>query len=88
MEHNCNYEERWGKVLAQLEYISTKVCSHIEEGEKPRTGFRDRLIVLEQEVSSLKKAEWGRVIVAGLIGGLIGNLTPDLINVILRLLGL
>jgi len=43
---------------------------------------------LEQEVSALKKAEWTRAIVAGLIGGLVGNISPDLIQGILQLLGI
>ena len=83
MEHNCLHEERWGKVLTQLEYISSKVCSHIKEGEE-RGGYRDRLIVIEQEVNSLKRAEWTRVVFAGVIGGLIGKLTPDLINFLIK----
>lgn len=87
MEHNCNYEERWGKVLTQLENMSSKICGHINEGDK-QGGFRDRIIILEQEVSALKKAEWGRVITAGLIGGLIGNLSPDLIKGFLWLIGI
>jgi len=87
MEHNCNYEERWGKVLAQLENMSAKICGHINEGDK-QGGFRDRIIILEQEVSALKQAEWGRVIAAGVIGGLIGNLSPDLIKGLLWLVGI
>jgi len=88
MEHECNYEERWGKVLTQLENMSSKICGHIAEGEKPVTGYRDRIIILEQEVSALKKAEWTRVITAGLIGGLIGDISPELIKGILWLIGI
>ena len=87
MEHNCHYEERWGKVLTQLEYLSSKICSHIQQGEE-KGGFRDRLIIMEQDISALKKAEWTRVIVAGVIGGLIGNLSPDLVNALLKIFNL
>jgi len=69
-----------------LKYIKNKVCSHIQEGEE-KGGFRDRLIVTEMEVktikkeiSELKKAEWTRLIVAGCVGGLIGNITPEFIQ--------
>jgi hypothetical protein len=67
--------------------MGTKVCSHIQQGEE-KGGFRDRLIIVEQDVNSLKKTEWGRVLTAGCIGGLIGNLSPDLIKGILWLLGI
>jgi len=77
-----------------LTYIKDKVCSHIQEGEE-KGGFRDRLIVTEMEVktikkeiSELKKAEWQRVIVAGLIGGLVGNVSPELIRGLLWLVGI
>ena len=37
-----------------LKYIKDKVCSHIQEGEE-KGGFRDRLIVTEMEVKTIKK---------------------------------
>ena len=64
-------------------YIRDKVCKHVEEGEK-EGGFRDRLLVIEGEVSALKKAEWTRLIIAGLIGGLLGKLTPDLFSFLVK----
>ena len=66
-----------------IKYIREKVCDHIHEGEK-EGGFRDRLIVLEQTVSSLKKAMWIRVGVAGLIGGLIGSGSADALGIFLK----
>jgi hypothetical protein len=87
--------EEHGKLITDIveiktivKYISERMVSHIEEGEKPKIGFRDRIIILEQEVSALKQAEWGRVIAAGVIGGLIGNLSPDLIKGLLWLVGI
>jgi len=70
-----------------LQYIKDRICSHITQGEE-KGGFRDRLIILEQSVSELKKAEWTRVITAGAIGGLIGNISPDLIKGLLWLIGI
>jgi len=88
----CSYHLDFVKDISEiktdLSYIKDKICAHILEGEKPVTGFRDRIVILEQEVSALKKAEWTRTIVAGLIGGLVGNISPDLIQGILQLLGI
>lgn len=67
-------------------YIRNKICKHVEEGEK-EGGFRDRLLLLERSVSELKKALWGRVFVAGLVGGLVGGkLTPEIINFLMKVL--
>ena len=70
-------------IKTNLDYIKNKVCSHVEDGEKDG-GYRDRLLIVEREVSALKKAEWSRVLVAGLVGGLIGNLTPDIFGFLIR----
>lgn len=78
MDGTCLYEERWGRVLTQLENISTKVCSHIQQGEE-KGGFRDRLIIIEQEVAALRKSVWKIGITSGLIGALIGNTAPEVI---------
>jgi len=66
-----------------LTYIKDRICSHVEEGEKTG-GFRDRLLLLEQSVSELKKAMWTRVIVAGFIGGLLGTGSSDAIGLVLK----
>ena len=83
----CEYHTELVRDLAIIKndigYIKDKVCSHIEEGEK-QGGFRDRLLILEQSVSSLKKAEWGRLITASLIGGLLGKLSPDMFDFLLK----
>ena len=68
-----------------LTYIKDRVCIHIAEGET-KGGFRDRLIVLEQSVDSLKKAEWQRVIVAGLVGGLVSQLTPEVFGWLIKMI--
>ena len=66
-----------------LQYIKSKVCTHIEEGDKVG-GFRDRLIIMEQEISALKKAMWARVGVAGMIGGLVGSGSVDILTIFLK----
>lgn len=87
MEHDCIQESRITKLETGFEYFIKRTADHIAEGDK-QGGFRDRVVILEQQVSALKKAEWTRVITAGVIGGLIGNLSPDLIRSILWLLGI
>ena len=68
-----------------LAYIKDKVCSHVSDGDKPG-GFRDRLIILEQEVSALKKAMWIRVAVAGFVGGLVANGTPEAVQWLIKII--
>ena len=81
-EH-CLYEERWGRVLNQLEHFSNKFCKHIDEGEE-KGGFRDRLIILEQTICTLKKSYWKTALTCGIIGGLVGKLTPDIFNFLIK----
>ena len=68
-----------------LNYIKSQVCNHIREGEA-KGGYRDRLIIAEQDISALKKAAWGRTILAGLIGGLVSQLTPEVFQWLISLL--
>lgn len=62
-----------------ISYIRTRVCEHIDEGEK-QGGFRDRVLVLERELGHFKA--W--IFVAGVLGGLVGKLTPDVISFLLK----
>jgi hypothetical protein len=78
-------EERSKNIFNALSRIENKICSHIREGETPKTGFRDRLIVLEQTVDTLKKSYWKTALVAGLVGGLLGKLTPEVFNFLIRI---
>lgn len=67
-------------------YIRNKICKHVDEGEK-EGGFRDRLLLLEQSVAELKKAQWTRALVSGLIGGLVGGrLAPEVMNLIIKMI--
>lgn len=89
MPETCQYHTEFVKDIAILKentnYIRNKICKHVDEGEK-EGGFRDRLLILEQSVSELKKAMWSRVIVSGVIGGLLGGkLAPEVINWLLKL---
>lgn len=94
----CEYHVQLASDIAviktSLESIKDKVCVHIREGEE-KGGFRDRLIVQEQTVETLakeidiiKKGYWKTAIVAGIIGGLVGNLSPDIVSGIAKLIGL
>lgn len=63
--------------------IKVRMVAHINEGER-EGGIRDQvriikgeLDVLSQAVDSLKKAEWRRVVVAGVIGGIVSR-SPDI----------
>lgn len=96
MEH-CEKEAEWGALKVTLESmtawmnrIENGICKHIDEGER-KGGYRDRLRDLEEqrntlkkEISTIKKGYWKACIVSGLIGGLLGNLTPEAFNVIFK----
>ena len=83
----CDYHTQLVSDIAVLKdnttYIRNTVCKHIEEGERDG-GYRDRLLILEQAVYSLKKAMWIRVIVAGFIGGLLGTGSSDAIRLVIK----
>lgn len=83
----CIQESRITKLETGFEYFIKKTADHISEGDK-QGGYRDRLVVLEQAVSALKKAEWTRTLTAGLVGGLVGNISPELIKGVLWLIGI
>jgi flavorubredoxin len=68
--------------------VKERMVSHIIEGEK-EGGVRDRVKSLEKKlddtneiVSSLKRAEWKRVVVAGVIGGIVSR-SPELLEFLL-----
>jgi len=85
----CEYHTQLATDIAVIKtdvsYIKSTVCNHITEGET-KGGFRDRLIVLEQSVDSLKKAEWQRTITAGLVGGLVSQLTPEVFGWLIKMI--
>jgi outer membrane murein-binding lipoprotein Lpp len=67
------------------ERLKAKVVSfdkHVDEGEK-QGGWRDRLVIIENEVKGLWKMSVG----AGIIGGLIGAGAPNAVKFISHLLG-
>lgn len=66
-----------------IKNIEEGITKHINEAES-RGGYRDRLIILEQEVSVIKKMMWIRVSIAGIIGGLIGSGSADAISLLIK----
>lgn len=99
-EHDCIQRDRVEANKVALATISTqldalrftldtvrdKICRHINEGEAPKTGYRDRLLIAEQEISVIKQGYWKACIVSGIIGGLLGQGIPKLVSLILKLL--
>lgn len=85
-EHECIKEHEWGTLETTLKFtndaltrIEKRIGCHIDEGER-QGGYRDRIIALEHQLKSI----WWICIVFSTIGGLIGKLTPDLINFVIK----
>jgi len=72
-------------IKTDIKYIKDKVCNHVTEGEGPG-GWRDRLVILEQEVRALKSSIWKIGLASGMIGALLGNATPEVIKWVAKLL--
>jgi hypothetical protein len=72
-------------IKTDIKYIRDRVCSHVTEGEGPG-GWRDRLVILEQEIKTLKSSIWKIGLGSGVIGALVGNATPELIKWAAKLL--
>ena len=66
-------------IKTDIKYIRDRVCNHVTEGEGPG-GWRDRLVILEQEVRVLKSSIWKIGLSSGVIGALVGNATPEMIR--------
>jgi len=78
VEKLANIETTVRFIKERLEEDRSRVKTHIHEGEC-EGGFRDRLQNVEQTISAMKKAEWVRVSVAAVVGGLIARTAPDII---------
>jgi hypothetical protein len=79
-------------MATDVAYIKDTVCKHIIEGEE-KGGFRDRLVIAElavtslsKEIAALKTAKWVSAGVAGLIGGLVSQITPEAAGWIIKLI--
>jgi len=92
----CDYHTQLVADIAviknEIVFIKERVCKHIEEGEE-KGGFRDRLVVVElavttlrEEISALKTAKWITAGVAGLVGGLVSQLTPEVTSWVVSLI--
>lgn len=71
------------KLQTSFDEVKERICNHIDEGEKSG-GFRDRLLVIEEAVSVLKKSYWKTAITCGIIGGLLGKVSPDIFNFLVK----
>lgn len=89
METHCsdhiNFATKVGNIEFMLTEIRDKICCHITQGEE-KGGFRDRLIVVEQEVAALRKSVWKIGMAAGFMGALIGNIAPEVISLFVKFL--
>jgi hypothetical protein len=72
-------------IKTDIKYIKDKVCNHVTEGEGPG-GWRDRLVILEQEVKVLRSSIWKIGLASGVIGALVGNAAPEVLKWIAGLL--
>lgn len=69
---------------ASFEDVKERFCKHIYDNEG-KNGFRERIIVLENNVKHLDKRIMITGLLAGAVGGLIGKVTPELVMAIIRL---
>ncbi len=63
------------------------IGEHIKESPE----YRNRIAVIEtiqknlrEEISAIKQGYWKASIIAGLVGGLLGKLTPELFNFLVK----
>ena len=75
-DKNIKIAEDIATIKNELKDLKNTTFRHVEEGDRDG-GFRDRLIVLEQEISALKKMAWIRLMIASLIGGFVANGAPE-----------
>ena len=75
-----------------LDRIENKVCTHIYDGEK-EGGFRDKLLTaildidrIKTELSLIKKGYYISGALGGVIGGLVGKVSPDIISFLVGLI--
>jgi len=76
---------------ASFSQVKDKISTHIDDGEK-QGGFRDRLVIIEHtqkeiivpQMNELKKNIWSQCILAGLLGGLIGHITPQIFELLVK----
>lgn len=92
-ESHGEFCEKLGSIQATLASFAKELAEnnrsireHIIEAEKPG-GVRERvsnleaaLMVVNGEISTIKKGYWKACIVSALIGGLIARLGPDIIG--------
>lgn len=73
MNEMCQHHEAMNEKLKRYD-------KHCDESDEPKTGYRDRLVNVEVEVKSIRAGVYKAAIVGGIIGALIGQTSPDLIQ--------
>jgi translation initiation factor 2 gamma subunit (eIF-2gamma) len=66
-------------IKSNIEYIKEAITKHIDVEERPG-GYRNQLILLKNEVDVIKKGYWKACIISGVIGGLLGQVSPSIFN--------
>ena len=75
----CLKEGEWGKLWQVIKDHS----EHVIEGDK-QGGFRDRLLLVELDVKSLKERFWQSSLIGGVIGALIGSGSGQVITTLIK----
>ena len=82
-ETTTRIETNLTNLIKTFEEIKERMVEHIHEGEKAG-GVRERLTLLEVQVKELKKILWIRVFIAGVIGGLVGSKSIDVVTSLIQ----
>lgn len=89
-EHHMQFASDMAVMKNDLHYIRSKVCQHVDDGEK-EGGFRDRLLLAEKEIMSLRseikaiaRGRWIIGFVSGTVSTLIATGSRDVLLVFIK----
>jgi len=77
-------EQNLSNFKKTFDEVKDRFVNHINEGERPG-GMRERVIIMEQTISAIRQGYWKTAVVAGIIGGLLGKISPDIFNWFIRI---
>ncbi len=78
----CLKEKDWGALWEVLKSHS----AHVMEGDKPGSGYRDRLLRAELDIKALKERFWQSSLIGGIIGALVGSGSQEAISFLVKML--